>query len=361
MRKFVINFDKDQFDDLRDRIKSSRFPSFKQIGDWSLGTPDTKISGLLEYWANYDWKSQENYLNQFPQFICDIDGIDIHFFHIKSEHPNAMPILMAHGWPDSFLRYSKTFPLLKDFNLIVPSIPGFGFSSLPQKGYVNNSDTAEVWHKLMTKILGYSKFIATGGDMGRGVLFYIASNHPENILGLYLTDVGYAGSIVASPDNELSSTYLKYKQDAIRWMQREGAYINIQSTKPYSLGYGFCDSPVGMASWMIEKFHDWTDWERFSIDDLLNNLTLYWMTNCMASSITAYYGNTFTIPPLGKITSPIGVARFPHDILPVPKEWIEANYNVVHFSEMPYGGHFTAMEAPEPFAADLTMFIDKII
>ncbi len=230
----------------------------------------------------------------------------------------------------------------------------------PAKGWINNVETAEICHKLMTSILGYEKYFVTGGDMGRGVSFYLANNYPEEVLGLYLTDVGAATSIVMSSDDKLSPDELEYKKMFQEWMREDGVYINMQGTKPYSLGYGLADSPIGMVGWLVEKFHDWSDWDRFSMNDLLNNITLYWMTNCVASSITAYYGNTFTLPPLGKTTTPIGIAHFPHDILPVPKDWIIRNYNLVHYTDMPHGGHFTAMEAPEPFAADIKIFIDKI-
>ena len=362
MRNFSIEFTHSDFTLLKQRINETRFPNIQQAKGWEMGTPVNVLKKVLKAWADsFDmWKTQESYLNRFPQFICNIDGVDIHFFHIKSSKPEAPPILMAHGWPDSFLRYSKTFPLLDEYDLIVPSIPGFGFGSLPEKGFVNNADSAEIWHKLMTEILGYKSYVATGGDMGRGILSYIAARYPDEIEGLLLTDVGFAGEIVTTPDEKLSPEWLHYKKAATEWMKHQGAYISIQGTKPYSLGYGLCDSPSGMAGWLIEKFHDWSDWERFSLDDILHNLTLYWMTGCVPSSITAYYGNTNTLPSLGNIQVPIGIARFPHDILPVPKDWIEQHYNLIHFTEIPYGGHFTAMEAPVPFANALKSFIKQL-
>lgn len=191
-------------------------------------------------------------------------------------------------------------------------------------------------------------------------MLYLAANHSEEVVGLHLTDVGVAGSIMTASDDSLSPDYLDYKRSMLRWMRNDGAYINIQGSKPYSLGYGLSDSPAAMAGWLLEKFHDWSDWERFSMSDLLNNLTLYWMTRCSSSSITAYHGNFFCLPPLGKVNQPVAIARFPHDILPVPRRWIEENYNVVQFNEMPYGGHFTAMEAPEPFANDIINFVNHL-
>lgn len=359
--EFYINFDELLFADLRKRIAETRWPSATTIKGWQHGTPVDALRDILAYWSDgYDWHHKEAELNSYPQYISKIGDISLHFFHIPGKHPDSIPILMAHGWPDSFLRYAKTFPLLTDFSLVVPSMPGFAFSTLPEKGYTNNSETADLYHHLMTEILGYKSYVAVGGDMGRGVVCYLASRYPKSVRGLMLTDVGFAKDIATSPDDKLTSEDLDYKHAAIEWLQKEGAYINIQSTKPMSLGYGLSDSPAGMTGWLVEKYHDWSDWERFSIDDLLDNMTLYWMTNCAQSSVRQYYGNSYTLPPMGNVTVPTAIAHFPKDILPVPRAWIERNYPLVQFTEMPYGGHFTAMEAPEPFASALREFIDKL-
>lgn len=358
LQKFHIDFDDSLFADLRQKVLASRWSPTSACTGWQLGTPASALHEVINYWIKkYDWRCKEQDLNRYPQFFTKISGLDIHFFHIHSAQKNAPTILMCHGWPDSFLRYAKTFPLLSHYNLVVPSMPGFAFSSLPSRGFTSNSEVADLWHILMTEILDYSSYFITGGDMGRGVAWYLASRYPSEVRGLFLTDVGFAKDIVSSPDDSLSPQELQYKRDAIRWMQLDGAYISIQGTKPLSLGYGLSDSPLGMAGWLLEKFHDWSDWERFSLDDLCDNLTLYWMCNCAASSIMAYHGNSFTLPPMGKFTAPVGIAQFPKDMLPVPKSWIERNYNLVQYSEMPYGGHFTAMEDPEDFSKALSRFI----
>lgn len=357
---FEIEFGADEFTKLKIQIQNSPYLHTSPISDWTLGTPTDALRNVLSYWTDrYDWQPKQRQLNSFPQYLCDIKGLRIHFFHIPSATENAPTVLMCHGWPDSFLRYARTFPLLKDYNLVVPSMPGFAFSSLPAKGFSNNSEVADLWHTLMTDVLGYKTYFVTGGDMGRGVSCYLAGRYPEEVRGLFLTDVGFAKDIASAPDNSLSPEELKYKEAALKWMRYDGAYINIQSTKPLSLGYGLNDSPIGMAGWLLEKFHDWSDWERFGLDNLCDNLTLYRMCACTATSIMMYHGNTFTLPPMGKITQPVGIAQFPKDILPVPKSWIERNYNLIQYSEMPYGGHFTAMEAPEPFAQALSEFIAK--
>lgn len=358
---FKIAFNESQFTDLRRRIADTRWPSETKSNDWSLGTPTGVLRNVTEHWSNdYDWQRKERELNQYPQYLCQIKDITIHFFHIPGNKPDSTPILMAHGWPDSFLRYAKTFPLLEDYSLVVPSMPGFAFSTLPSKGYINNSDTADIYHHLMTQVLGYRSYVATGGDMGRGVVCYLASRYPDTVKGLLLTDVGLAKDIVTASDSDLTAEEREYKRAASEWLQREGAYINIQSTKPSSLSFGLSDSPTGMAGWLVEKFHDWSDLEHLSMEDLLDNLTVYWMTNCAQSSIRAYYGNSYTLPEMSQVSVPVGIARFPKDILPVPKTWIEKHYNLIQFSEMPYGGHFTAMEAPEPFANALKEFIAKL-
>lgn len=361
MKQFSINFDEKQFEDLRNRIVRSRWNHAPAGEDWTLGTPPSALRVVLKYWAGeYDWRRKEAELNSYPQYVCDISGMQIHFFHIQSAAKDAPTVLMCHGWPDSFLRYAKTFPYLKDYNLVVPSMPGFAFSTLPAKGFSSNSEVADLWHLLMTEILGYESYFVTGGDMGRGIACYLADRYRTEVRGLLITDVGFAKDIVMTPDDSLSPEELRYKEAALKWMRHDGAYIDIQSTKPMSLGFGLSDSPVGMAGWLLEKFHDWSDWERFGMDDLCDNLTLYWMCDCAATSIRMYHGNTFTLPPICRITQPVGMAQFPKDILPVPESWIARNYNLVQYTEMPYGGHFTAMEAPEPFAKALSEFIGRL-
>ena len=283
---FKIYFAESFFSELKKKIAGARWPSASLLDDWSLGTPVNALREILAYFvSDYDWEGRERELNSYPQYLCDIDGTTLHFFHIPGKSKNAMPILMAHGWPDSFLRYAKTFPLLADYTLIVPSMPGFAFSTLPHKGYVNNSDTADIYHRLMADILGYQSYVATGGDMGRGVVCYLASRHPEAVKGLLLTDVGFAGSLVSAQDDTLSADELAYKKAATEWMKMNGAYIGIQSTRPVSLGYGLSDSPVGMAAWLLEKYHDLSDLDRFCYDVFVDNFIIsFFRSVCIFSS-----------------------------------------------------------------------------
>ena len=361
MKEFQIHFPEVEMAELRQRIRDTRFPPMPGNGDWSLGTDSGYLSSLLDYWCNrYDWLRKERELNQYPQFTCEFDGLTIHFFHIRSPRKEAKPLLLTHGWPDSFLRYAKVFPLLSDYDLVVPSLPGFAFSTLPPKGYMNNAETAEIWHKLMTEVLGYTEYVASGGDMGRGVTCYLASRYPQEVKGIHLTDVGFAGDLVAAADETLTKEELDYKRRAQEWLCKEGAYISIHSTKPQSLAYALSDSPAGMAAWIVEKYHAWSDWSLITMDDLCDCLTLYWMTNTAATSVRAYHGNSFTLQPLDKITVPTAFAAFPHDVLPVPREWIERNYPIIQYTEMPRGGHFTALEQPDAFAMDISQFMTAL-
>ena len=357
MREFHIHFDEAQLDDLRGRIGATRFPQAWDGGGWEFGTDAGYLRALLAYWRDgYDWRRRERELNRYPQFTCALDGAVIHFFHIRGSDPDAPPLLLTHGWPDSFLRYAKAFPLLSAHDLVVPSLPGFAFSTLPKKGFLNNAETAELWHRLMTDVLGYRAYAASGGDMGRGVTCCLAANHPDEVMGVHLTDVGFAADLVAAPDEQLTPDELDYKRRALAWQRAEGAYIAIQSTKPQTLACALSDSPAGMAAWLAEKYRAWSDWELLTMDDLCDCLTLYWMTNTACTSIRAYHGNSFTLPPIGRITVPTAIAAFPRDVLPVPREWIERNYPVVQYTEMRRGGHFTALEQPEAFAADVSQF-----
>ena len=361
LKEFAIHFGEEALTDLRERIGRTRFPEISGGEDWSLGTPGAYLSSLLAYWrGQYDWPRKERELNRYPQFTCELAGVTVHFFYIRAAGKDAKALLLTHGWPDSFLRYAKLFPLLPEFDLVVPSLPGFAFSSLPPRGFANNAETAELWHRLMTEELGYKEYAAAGGDMGRGVTCYLAARYPREVRGIHLTDVGLAGDLTTAPDAELSPAELAYKRRAAEWVRREGAYINIQSSKPQTLAWALSDSPAGMAAWITEKYHAWSDWPLLTMDDLCDSLTLYWLTNTAATSVRAYHGNAFTLPPLGKIEVPTAIAAFPHDVLPVPRAWIERHYPLVMYTEMPRGGHFTALEQPAEFAENVSQFLHRI-
>jgi pimeloyl-ACP methyl ester carboxylesterase len=360
-------------DDLKYRLDHVRWPDQIAGTSWERGTEIGYLQTLVSYWREqFDWRKQETELNCFSQFRCNIDGINIHFVHERGKGPNPIPIILTHGWPDSYIRYQKIIPLLTDparhggdpedsFDVIVPSLPGFGFSGRPAQSGVNNFRVSELWAKLMTEELGYSKFAAAGGDVGSGVTRYLALNHPEILIGIHLTDIGIIRNLMTSQDAELSEEELQYKRSAPAWISQEGAYMSIQSTKPQTLAYGLSDSPVGLAAWIIEKFRAWSNChgdlrQTFSEDELLTNIMIYWVTNTIGSSARIYYENMHSLPSMGHIDVPTGIALFPADILLPPKEWTKRNLNITRWTTMPRGGHFTAMEEPELLAEDIRAF-----
>ncbi len=373
IKKFNIQVSDEVLNDLKYRLDNIRWPEQLENSSWERGTNINYLKSLVSYWNDeFDWRAQEKELNRFSHFRCNVDGIDIHFIHEKGKGPNPTPIILTHGWPDSFIRYQKIITLLTDpasyggdpndsFDVIIPSLPGFGFSSASKHSGMNNYRVSELWAKLMTEKLGYSKFAAAGGDMGSGVTRYLALNHPELLIGIHLTDIGIIRDLMISDDTELSKDELNYKKISSEWISNEGGYMSIQSTKPQTIAYGLSDSPVGLAAWIIEKFLSWSDCNGdfnkiFTKDELLTNIMIYWVTNTIGSSANAYYENTHSLPPMGHIDVPTGMALFPADVLLPPKEWAMRNLNITRWTTMPKGGHFTAMEDPEHFAEEIRTF-----
>lgn len=374
VERFQIQVSNQVLDDLKYRLDHVRWPDQLEDSDWERGTEQGYLQSLISYWRDhFDWRAQEAELNRLSQFRCNVEGIDVHFVHEHGKGPNPIPIILTHGWPDSYLRYQKIIPLLTDparyggdpadsFDVIVPSLPGFGFSSHPKHSGVNNSYVAGLWAKLMTDKLGYQKFAAAGGDMGSGVTRYLAFNHPELLIGIHLTDIGIIRNLMVAQDKEgLSEEEIQYMNNTPKWIADEGAYMSIQSTKPLTLAYGLSDSPVGVAAWIIEKFRAWSDCkgdlgQSFTEDELLTNIMIYWVTNTIGSAAHMYYENTHSLPSLGRIEVPTGMALFPADVLLPPKEWVAHNLNLTRWTPMSRGGHFTAMEEPELLADDIRAF-----
>jgi pimeloyl-ACP methyl ester carboxylesterase len=375
--RFSIQIPEDVLIDLKYRLDHIRWPDQLENAAWERGTEKDYLQSLVSYWREqYDWRAQEAELNRLPQFRCTVDGVDVHFIHKRGSGPNPLPIILTHGWPDSFIRYKKMIPLLADparyggdpndaFDVIVPSIPGFGFSGKPSVGGVNNSTVSELWAKLMTEELGYETFAAAGGDMGSGVTRYLAAIHPELLVGIHVTDIGIIRQLMTAHDEaSLSKEELQYKADVQKWIVEEGGYISLQATKPQTLAYGLSDSPIGLAAWIVEKFRSWRDQDcefdkKFGNDELLTNIMIYWITNTIGSSAHRYFENTHSLPQLGRIDVPTGVALFPSDVLLPPREWAEKNLNIMRWTHMPRGGHFAAMEEPELLAEDIRAFFKK--
>lgn len=369
--RFTIDIPQSQLDDLQRRLENIRWSGGTS---WEKGVPDDFMKPLIEYWQNtFDWRKQEAAINLFDHYRSKIDDYDIHFIHVRGTGSSPLPLILTHGWPDSFLRYLKIIPYLTDparfggdpedaFDVIIPSIPGFGFSSAPQKEGLNNARVARLWFDLMTRTLGYTRFCAAGGDLGSGVTRYLAARYPEQIIAIHLTDIGILRDLMMHPQPEvLSGEERAYRQSASQWINQEGGYMSIQATKPQTLAWALNDSPVGLAAWIGEKFRSWSDcggdlFRRFSKDEVLTNIMLYWLTASAGTAANIYYENTHTLPPLEKSEVPVGIACFPADILLPPRSWTEQSYNVKRWTQMPGGGHFTAMEEPELYSEEIRTF-----
>jgi pimeloyl-ACP methyl ester carboxylesterase len=386
-QSFKINIEQSVLDDLRTRLADTRWTDEIENSKWEHGTNKSYLQELCDYWRNgFDWKKQEEYLNSFPHFKTTIDGIGLHYIHQKGKGQYSIPLLLIHGWPDSFVRFLKIIPLLTkadengfSFDVIVPSIPGHGFSDIPTEPGMNTKRIAKLFTHLLTRELDYNKFVVHGGDLGTTIAEDIALYHADSLLGIHLTDIPYHHIITADPD-KLTKEEKKYSEAVKKWQMMEGAYNMIQSTKPQSLAYGLNDSPAGLAAWIIEKFHNWCDCHgdienSFTKDELLTNVTIYWVTQTINASFRHYveaskdimqtmYNPLKKINPFDKtgdkVEVPTAVAEFQTDLLP-PKDFANKYFNVQQWTKMPKGGHFAAMEQPELLAEDIRKFATNVL
>jgi pimeloyl-ACP methyl ester carboxylesterase len=385
-RKFTIDIDQTTLTDLQQRLDETRWPDEFEGSEWKFGSNLAFMKKLTNYWRQtFDWKKQEAYLNSFENFKSTVDGVGLHYLHQKGEGTIRIPLLLIHGWPDSFIRFLKLIPLLTkadqhdiSFDVIVPSLPGHGFSDIPTEKGMNSTRMAKLCADLMTEELGYKKFIVHGGDVGSEVAEQLALYHADSLLGVHLTDIPYHHIIEASPD-DLTNEEKKYLEKITHWQMTEGAYNMIQSTKPQTLAYAVNDSPVGLAAWIVEKFHNWSDnggdiESCFTKDELLTNITIYWVTQTINASFRRYneamidmmqskYNPLQKLNPLNKTGSktevPTGVAQFTTDYLP-PKDFAKKFFNIVRWTELPKGGHFAALEQPALLAKEIRLFCNNL-
>jgi len=375
IRPFTVDVSEPALVDLRERIARTRWPDQYEDGGWELGTDKNYLRELVAYWADgFDWHTCAGELNWLPHFKALIDGLDIHFIHARSKVPDALPLIITHGWPGSFTEMMKIIPMLTDperygrdprdaFHVVAPSIPGFGFSSKPVKPGVTPGAIAAIWTKLMSG-LGYDRFCVQGGDFGSTISIWLAHNHPDQVLRLHLNMISpslqpSAASLAQKPLTEGEHELMKA---AARFAELEGAYAHVHRTKPQTLGYGLNDSPAGMAAWIVEKFRSWSDCggvieNAVSRDELLTNLSIYWFTETITSS-TRLYRERMREPMTfeEKMKPPLGYARFPKEPLLTTRPFCERFFDVVHWTDMPRGGHFAALEQPELLADDLRKF-----
>jgi len=377
-QSFTINIPQATLDDLHTRLAHTRWPDEIEGAGWDYGTNLAYLKELVSYWQNgFDWRAQEDRLNQFAQFRTQINGLGIHFVHQRGKGPHPLPLLLTHGWPDSFDRFYKLIPLLTDpashggdpadaFDVIVPSLPGFGFSDHPSCP-LTAEQTADLWVSLMRDVLDYPRYGAAGGDFGSGITQLQAFAHPEALVGIHITDLGFYG-LYSLQQPDLSEPERRYLEVQQGWIFREGAYAMIQGTKPQTISYGLNDSPAGLAAWIVEKFQSWSDCsgdvERsFTRDELLTTIMLYWVTQTVRSSFDYYGPMTTPQIELGqRIEVPAAFARFPGDIpgMDPPRELAERHLQIKHWTQMPRGGHFAALEEPELLVEDLRSFFRSL-
>lgn len=353
--------------DLQARLALTRWPEPATVDGWGQGAPLASVQALVERWRNgYDWRACEARLNALSPSMTTIDGLDIHFLHVRSPEPDAMPLLLTHGWPGSVIEFLKVAEALADprahggdpadaFHVVIPSLPGYGLSGKPAEAGWNTDRIARAWIELMQR-LGYERFVAQGGDWGSAVTNALGASGDPAVIGIHLNFV------IARPDAadlaDATPAELAALADMQRYSTEGNAYALQQKTRPQTLGYGLTDSPVGQAAWIYEKFREWTDCDgepenALSIDEMLDNITLYWLTGTAASSARLYWESfgSFNAAP---VSIPVGCSIFPREFLRSSRRWAEKRFaNLVHWGELDKGGHFAAFEQPELFTDEV--------
>ncbi|MQG72248.1 MAG: epoxide hydrolase [SAR202 cluster bacterium] len=376
VRPFTIAVENSVLDDLRQRLADTRWPDEIPNTGWDYGSNLTYIKELVDYWrTDFDWRAQEAKLNAFNHFKSEVDGLDIHFIHEKGKGPNPIPLIITHGWPSCFFEMTKIIPLLADpashggdaadsFDVVAPSLPGFGFSDHAQDRGMEIQRVAGMWNKLMSQNLGYPKFGAQGGDIGSGVTARLGFAHSDTLYGIHLTSITRPTPYLGPGSKPVTDAEQALITQRDKWFQDEGGYNHIQGTKPQTLAYGLNDSPVGLAAWIVEKYRTWSDCggdveKSYTKDELLTIVTIYWVTQTISSSTRMYFENQkhlWTMERDQKVPTPAGMAMFPQEISKPPREWGERSYHVRRWTEMASGGHFAALEEPQLLAEEVRAF-----
>jgi epoxide hydrolase len=371
---FRIDFPQTDLDDLGARLARTRWPDQLAGVGWDYGIPLDYVRELAEYWrTGYDWRVHERRLNEFPQFTMTIDGQRVHFLHVRSPEPDAVPVIITHGWPGSIVEFINVIGPLTDprahgadpndaFHLVVPSIPGFGLSGPTRETGWNVHRIALAWDDLMSR-LGYERYGAQGGDWGSAISRELGVVFPEHLVGVHLNMLFPQGP---SDLTDLTDDEKARLQALQKFLSAGSGYGAIQSTKPQTLAYGLTDSPAGQLAWITEKFGEWTDGglpdEAVDRDQLLTNVTLYWLTGTAGSSARLYYeaAHSRSWGPPATSAAPTGVAVFPREIAPPVRRFAELSNNIVHWSEFDRGGHFAAMEVPDLLTGDVRDFFRQL-
>lgn len=377
---FQLNIPDEQLQDLRQRLDNVRWPESEPVADWSQGTPLSYMREIVDYWRNqYDWRRWENKLNAFGQYKTKLDGLDIHFLHVRSPHEDALPIVITHGWPGSVTEFYKIIDPLTNptahggsaedaFHVVCPSLPGYGFSERPAETGWGVEKTGRTWGKLMAR-LGYARYVAQGGDWGAIVTQSMGITETEHCAAIHIN----MPIVTPDPDtmNDLTETEQKALADMGSYHDHDSGYSKQQSTRPQTLGYGLTDSPTGQVAWIIEKFYAWTDCGEgndrhpenvLTKDELLDNVMMYWLTATATSSARMYWesfgGGTSSTE---QIHMPVGCSIYPKEIFRSSRRWAEKRFtNLIHWNELDRGGHFAAFEQPEIFVDELRTCFRKI-
>jgi pimeloyl-ACP methyl ester carboxylesterase len=372
---FRIHVDDHDIEDLRRRLRETRWPQGADGAGWAMGMDPAYLRSLTDYWRNqFDWRSVEAALNRVPHFQGRTDTGSLHFVHLRGSGAHPIPIVLTHGWPSTFAELLELGQMLAipsaygaavsdGFDVVIPSLPGYVFSSAPATVGTNAFMIADQWATLMTA-LGYSKFMAHGGDIGAGVSTALGLRHSDRLLALHLNYIpgSYQPDVPESTTLTHEETEFFARRSA--WVDEEGGYSHVQSTKPDVLGPSLNDSPAGLAAWIVDKFRSWSDCNgdverRFTRDEILTTVSLYWFTRSMPSAIRLYWEGRkrpLKFAPGERINVPVAIAHFPREIPIPPRAYVERGYNVTRWTEMSKGGHFAALEEPATLANDLRAF-----
>ena len=367
IRPFRVAVAEAEIDDLKERLARTRWPAPETVPDWSQGVRLENARSLVEHWLHtYDWRRLESQVNAFPQFLTDVAGTDIHFLHVRSPHPHAMPLVLTHGWPGSFVDFLPMIGPLTDpvahggraedaFDVVVPSLPGFGFSGKPTGGDWDVARIADAWTELMSR-LGYDRWVAHGGDWGAVVTTALGAKRPDGLLGIHLS----TPYVVPEPiPAELTPDERRAVDGLALYGGPLGGSNHLQGTRPQTVGYALADSPVGQAAWIYEKYQSKTDNDglaehALSVDVMLDEISLAWFTNSAASSARIYWENRTATMSGPRLTLPVAVTVFPRDVPRMPRTWIDDTYgDLIHVGEAEAGGHFAALEEPDVLVAEL--------
>jgi microsomal epoxide hydrolase len=372
-RPFELSIPQSVLDDLRDRLARTRWPETPPMEPWTTGTSVEYLRSLVDYWRDgFDWRAQEAVLNTFRQFIVPLSGIDLHYIHEEGIGPDPIPLLLSHGWPGSVLEFHKLIPMLTDparfggdpadsFTVVAPSLPGYTLSFKPGQPRFKLEEIADTFAALMTDVLGYRRFAAQGGDWGAFVTSRLGYAYPQRVVGIHLNLLAVRRDPKmlesATPEEKRFVEQLEY------WLKEEIGYQWIQGTKPTTLSFGLTDSPVGLAAWLVEKFQRWTDCDghpenALTRDEMLTDITLYWVTGAIGSSFWPYYARMHGAWPIPEgVKVPMGYAEFPKEILLPPRSLAQKMYtNIQRWTTMRKGGHFAALEQPQALAHEIREF-----